>query len=73
MGLCDQPTAWGNPTQRENISTVHLGVYQAGSTARIYSSINVPPKSSSLFFVAKKDGGLRPCIDYSVLNSQTIK
>ncbi|KAK3548971.1 hypothetical protein QTP70_022658 [Hemibagrus guttatus] len=29
--------------------------------------------ASSFFFVAKKDGGLRPCIDYRVLNSQTVK
>ncbi len=31
------------------------------------------PAASSFFFVAKKDGGLRPCINYRVLNSQTIK
>ncbi|KAK3551983.1 hypothetical protein QTP70_031635 [Hemibagrus guttatus] len=29
--------------------------------------------ASSFFFVAKKDGGLRPCIDYRVLNSQMVK
>ena len=31
------------------------------------------PATSSFFFVAKKDGGLRPCIDYRHLNSQTVK
>ncbi len=31
------------------------------------------PAASSFFFVAKKDGGLRPCIDYRSLNSQTVK
>ncbi|KAK3511511.1 hypothetical protein QTP70_008990 [Hemibagrus guttatus] len=31
------------------------------------------PAASSFFFVAKKDRGLRPCIDYRVLNSQTVK
>ncbi len=31
------------------------------------------PAASSLFFVGKKDGGLRPCIDYRMLNSQTVK
>ncbi len=30
------------------------------------------PTTSSLF-VGKKDGGLRPCIDYQALNSQTVK
>ncbi|KAK3539464.1 hypothetical protein QTP70_008500 [Hemibagrus guttatus] len=34
---------------------------------------STPPAASSFFFVAKKDGGLRPCIDYHVLNSQTVK
>ncbi len=31
------------------------------------------PAASSFFFVGKKDGGLRPCIDYRMLNSQTVK
>ncbi len=31
------------------------------------------PAASSFFFVAKKDGGLRPCIDYRVLNDQMVK
>ncbi|KAL0199034.1 hypothetical protein M9458_007574, partial [Cirrhinus mrigala] len=31
------------------------------------------PAASSFFFVGKKDGGLRPCIDYRCLNSQTVK
>ncbi len=30
------------------------------------------PAASSFFFVGKKDGGLRPCIDYRALNSQTV-
>ncbi len=31
------------------------------------------PAASSFFFGAKKDGGLRPCIDYRHLNSQMVK
>ncbi len=31
------------------------------------------PTASSFFFVSKKDGGLRPCMDYRALNSQTVK
>lgn len=31
------------------------------------------PAASGFFFVEKKDGGLRPCIDYRGLNSVTIK
>ncbi|XP_030634258.1 receptor-type tyrosine-protein phosphatase gamma [Chanos chanos] len=31
------------------------------------------PAASSFFFVEKKDGGLRPCIDYRGLNNLTVK
>ncbi len=31
------------------------------------------PAPSSFFFVGKKDGGLRPCIDYRTLNDHTVK
>ncbi|KAL0195105.1 hypothetical protein M9458_008677 [Cirrhinus mrigala] len=38
-----------------------------------YIRPSTSPAASSFFFVSKKDGGLRPCIDYRVLNQQTIK
>lgn len=31
------------------------------------------PAASSFFFVSKNNGGLRPCMDYRTLNSQTVK
>jgi hypothetical protein len=31
------------------------------------------PISAPIFFVGKKDGGLRPCIDYRKLNEVTVK
>ncbi|KAL0173707.1 hypothetical protein M9458_029675, partial [Cirrhinus mrigala] len=31
------------------------------------------PASAGFFFVKKKDGGLRPCIDYRALNKVTVK
>ncbi len=38
-----------------------------------YIRPSTSPAASSFFFVAKKDGGLRPCIDYWALNNITIK
>lgn len=31
------------------------------------------PATAGMFFVEKKDGGLRPCINYRVLNNVTVK
>ncbi|KAI3377489.1 hypothetical protein L3Q82_008670, partial [Scortum barcoo] len=31
------------------------------------------PAGAGFFFVGKKDGSLRPCIDYSALNDITVK
>ncbi len=38
-----------------------------------YICPSTSPAASSFFFVAKKDGGLRPCIDYQSLNNITVK
>ncbi len=34
---------------------------------------SISPVSAGFFFVKKKDGGLRPCIDYRALNDLTVK
>ncbi len=34
---------------------------------------SISPASAGFFFVKKKDGGLRPCIDYRALNDLTVK
>ncbi|KAK3529708.1 hypothetical protein QTP70_034700 [Hemibagrus guttatus] len=46
-------------------------IKEALAQGYIYPSTS--PAASSFFFVAKKDGGLRPCIDYRVLNKITVK
>ncbi|KAK3508037.1 hypothetical protein QTP70_011080 [Hemibagrus guttatus] len=38
-----------------------------------YICPSTSPAASSFLFVAKKDGGLRPCIDYRTLNKITVK
>ncbi|KAK3570829.1 hypothetical protein QTP86_027643 [Hemibagrus guttatus] len=38
-----------------------------------YIRPSTSPAASSFFFVAKKDGSLRPCIDYQALNQITVK
>ncbi len=38
-----------------------------------YIRPSTSPAALSFFFVSKKDGGLRPCIDYRALNKITVK
>ncbi|KAI2666981.1 Transposon Tf2-6 polyprotein [Labeo rohita] len=47
--------------------------YVAEALAEGFIQPSTSPAASSFFFVAKKDGGLRPCIDYKALNEQTVK
>uniref|UniRef100_A0A8C7RDQ3 ribonuclease H n=1 Tax=Oncorhynchus mykiss TaxID=8022 RepID=A0A8C7RDQ3_ONCMY len=53
-----------------NEETVAMETYVAESLGQGYIRPSASPISSSFFFV-KKDGGLRPCIDYRGLNSIT--
>ncbi|KAL0148420.1 hypothetical protein M9458_056230 [Cirrhinus mrigala] len=47
--------------------------YVAEALVQGFIQPSTSPAASSFFFVAKKDGGLRPCIDYRALNEQTVK
>jgi len=47
--------------------------YIKEALAQGYIRPSTSPAASSFFFVAKKDRGLRPCIDYRALNSITVK
>ncbi|KAL0192537.1 hypothetical protein M9458_010833, partial [Cirrhinus mrigala] len=56
--------------------SVHPGVpgngrvYIAEALSQVFIQPSTSLAASSCFFVGKKDGGLRPCIDYQQLNSQ---
>ncbi|KAK3508471.1 hypothetical protein QTP70_030247 [Hemibagrus guttatus] len=47
--------------------------YITEALAQGYIHPSTSPAASSFFFVAKKDGSLRPCIDYRALNKITVK
>ncbi|KAL0166278.1 hypothetical protein M9458_038122, partial [Cirrhinus mrigala] len=47
--------------------------YISEALAQGFIQPSTSPAASSFCFVGKKDGGLRPCIDYRQLNSQVIQ
>ncbi|KAI2666560.1 Transposon Tf2-11 polyprotein [Labeo rohita] len=47
--------------------------YISEALAQGFIQPSTSPAASSFFFAGKKDGGLRPCIDYRQLNSQVIQ
>jgi hypothetical protein len=49
-----------------------METYVSESLRQDYIRSSTSPASSSFFFVKKKDGGLRPCIDYRGLNQITV-
>ncbi|KAK3545117.1 hypothetical protein QTP70_000990 [Hemibagrus guttatus] len=69
----------GEPVPRGRIYSLSLPEekameeYIAEALSQGYIRPSTSPAASSFFFVAKKDGGLRPCIDYRALNKITIK
>uniref|UniRef100_A0A673Z7X0 Gypsy retrotransposon integrase-like protein 1 n=1 Tax=Salmo trutta TaxID=8032 RepID=A0A673Z7X0_SALTR len=52
--------------------TVAMDTYVTESLRQGYIRPSKSPVSSSFFFVKKKEGGLRPCIDYRGLNAITV-
>ena len=79
MGLHYQPTAWFYPPAGAHLlslshaKTDAMEVYIQEVLAQGFLRPSTSPASFSLFFVKKKDGGLRPCIDYQTLNKATVK
>ncbi|KAK3526942.1 hypothetical protein QTP86_004713 [Hemibagrus guttatus] len=69
----------GEPVPRERIYPLSIPEEKAmeeyikEALAQGYIRPSTSPAASSFFFVAKKDGGLRPCIDYRALNWITVK
>ncbi|KAK3506401.1 hypothetical protein QTP70_016614, partial [Hemibagrus guttatus] len=57
------------PPRREGHGGIHRGSLSPG----LHSPLHVPCCLEFFFFLAKKDGGLRPCIDYRALNKITVK
>lgn len=49
-----------------------MGEYVEEALRQGYIHPSTSSAASSFFFVAKKDRGLRPCIDYRALNKQTV-
>ncbi len=78
MGLRHRSASGWVSAPWENIPTIHSGteghggVHWGSSSTRLHPP-STSPAASSFFFVAKKDGGLRPCIDYRTLNKITVK
>uniref|UniRef100_A0A4W5RN65 ribonuclease H n=1 Tax=Hucho hucho TaxID=62062 RepID=A0A4W5RN65_9TELE len=53
--------------------TAAMETYVSESRGQGYIQPSTSPASSSFFFMKKKDGGLRPCIDYRGINQITVR
>uniref|UniRef100_A0A3B3BMY4 Gypsy retrotransposon integrase-like protein 1 n=1 Tax=Oryzias melastigma TaxID=30732 RepID=A0A3B3BMY4_ORYME len=53
--------------------TAAMQAYIQEELAKGFIRPSTSPASAGFFFVKKKDGGLRPCIDYRSLNDVTVK
>ncbi|KAL0180441.1 hypothetical protein M9458_025883, partial [Cirrhinus mrigala] len=53
--------------------TKAMEIYIEEALASGYIRPSTSPAEAGFFFVEKKDGGLRPCIDYRGLNNVTVK
>ncbi len=78
MGLCHWPAAWSSAPQGPSLppsipERKAMENYIKEALRQGFIRPSTSPTASSFFFVLKKDGGLRPCIDYRALNEHTVK
>ncbi len=59
------------PLSRNETQAMEEYIEEAMNSGFIRPSTS--PAAAGFFFVEKKDGGLRPCIDYRGLNNVTVK
>lgn len=67
------PIPYGRVFPLSETELTHLKEYITDSLAKGFIRPSTSPAGAGIFFVGKKDGGLRPCIDYRALNNITIK
>ncbi|KAL0188171.1 hypothetical protein M9458_015270, partial [Cirrhinus mrigala] len=65
------PKGWIFPLSQAESEAMHKYIQE--ELAKGFIAPSTSPASAGFFFVKKKDGGLRPCIDYRGLNEVTIK
>ncbi len=74
MGLCHRSVnGWVGAPWKDLSTFKVMEEYIEENLQQGYIRPSTSPAASSFFFVASKDGGLRPCIDYRALNKITVK
>ena len=71
--LPSKTPSWGKVYPTTHAQGIVLKEYISDLVAKGFMRRSNSPCSSPIFFVKKSDGGLRPCVDYSPLNSITVK
>uniref|UniRef100_A0A8C5Q7V2 ribonuclease H n=1 Tax=Leptobrachium leishanense TaxID=445787 RepID=A0A8C5Q7V2_9ANUR len=67
------PIPYGRLYPLSEPELVILKEYIDENLAKGFIRPSTSPAGAGIFFVAKKDGGLRPCVDYRALNHITVK
>ncbi|KAL0187596.1 hypothetical protein M9458_014695, partial [Cirrhinus mrigala] len=70
---CLQPKIRGRIFPLSQAESAAMNTYIQEELAKGFIRPSTSPASAGFFFVKKKDGDLRPCIDYRGLNEITIK
>ncbi|KAL0163456.1 hypothetical protein M9458_042852, partial [Cirrhinus mrigala] len=69
----EQPPPKGRIFPLSQPETEAMRTYIEEELAKGFIAPSTSPASAGFFFVKKKDGSLRPCIDFRALNDITVK